>query len=80
VAPLPPPVRISPREVSWLLLQPSEALSPREAADVGDLLGRATVIATTREAVQTFFLLLEERQGDQFDAWLERAESLGVRA
>ncbi|MBF6592208.1 MAG: ISL3 family transposase, partial [Ktedonobacterales bacterium] len=78
-APLPPPVRTSPREVSWLLLQPSEGLSSLEAAYVSDLLGRAPVVATTQEAVQTFFSLLDERQGDQLDAWLERAEASGVR-
>jgi transposase len=77
--PLPAPLRTSPREVSWLLLQPCEDLSPLEAAYVDDLLGRAAVVATTREAVQTFFTLLEERQGDQLDTWLERAEASGVR-
>jgi transposase len=77
--PLPPTLRTSPRDVSWLLLQPSAELSPFEAACVGDLLGRAAVVATTREAVQTFFSLLEEQRGDQLDAWLERAEASGVR-
>lgn len=76
---LPPPLRTSPREVSWLLLQPAEALTPLEAAYVSDLLGRAAVVATTWEAVQTFFSLLDEQRGDQLDAWLERAGASGVR-
>jgi transposase len=78
-SPLPPPVRTSPREVSWLLLQPSEDLSPLEAAYVSSLLGRAAVVATTQGAVRTFFTLLDERQGDQLNPWLEQAESSGVR-
>jgi transposase len=77
--PLPPPLRTSPREVSWLLLQPSEDLSPLEATYISDRLGRAAVVATPQEAVRTFFELLQERQGDQLDAWLERAEASGVR-
>jgi transposase len=78
-AAVPPTIRTSPREVSWLLLQPSEDLSASEAAYVGDLLSRAAVVATTQEAVQTFFTLLDEQQGDQLDVWLERAEASGVR-
>jgi transposase len=78
--PLPPRLRTSPREVSWLLLQPSEDLSALEAAYVSDLLSRAPVVATTREVVQTFFTLLGERQSDQLDAWLAQAEASGVQA
>ena len=77
--PLPPTLRTSPREVSWLLLLPSEDLGLLEAAYVSDLLGRAAVVATMQDFVQTFFTLLQERQGDQLDAWLERAEASGVR-
>ncbi|MGZ3678869.1 MAG: ISL3 family transposase [Ktedonobacterales bacterium] len=76
---LPPPMRIAPREVSWLLLRPVDDLTPLETAYVNDLLGSDTVVATTREAVQAFFALLQDRRGDQLDHWLERATVSGVR-
>jgi hypothetical protein len=61
-------------------LQAPEDLSPLEAAYVSDLLDRATAVATSQEAVRTFFTRLDERPGDQLDAWLERADARGVRA
>jgi transposase len=79
--PLPPPLRISPREVSWLLLRlrAADTLTPLESAFVHELLRSDPVVATTRDVVQTFFTLLQDRQGDQLDAWLERADTCGVR-
>jgi transposase len=62
--PLPPPMRISPREVSWLLLRSADELTPHETADANELLRSNTVVATTRNVVQTFFVLLQDRQGD----------------
>ena len=76
---LPPTLRTSPREVSWLLVQPAEALTALEAADVSDLASRAAAVATAQKAVRTFFALLDEQRGDQLDGWLERAEASGVR-
>lgn len=76
---LPPPLRIAPREVSWLLLPPTEDLNPLETAYVSDLLRRDAVVATTQDAVLTFFALLHDRRGDQLDAWLEQADASGVR-
>lgn len=76
---LPPPLRISPREVSWLLLHPTEELNPLETAYVSDLLRRDAVVATTQDAVLTFFALLHDRRGDHLDAWLEQADASGVR-
>lgn len=79
--PLPPPLRISPREVSWLLLRlrAADTLTPLESAYVHELLRSDPVVATTRDVVQTFFTLLQDRRGDQLDAWLERADTCGVR-
>lgn len=77
--PLPPPLHVSPREVSWLLLRPADDLTPLEAAYVSDLHSRAVGVATTQELVQTFFALLQDQQVDHLDAWLERADASGVR-
>jgi len=79
VRPIPPPVRTSPREVSWLLLPPEDELKAQEAAYLTELLRSNTTVATTREAVHTFFALLRERQPDQLDVWLEQASTSGVR-
>jgi transposase len=78
-APLPPPLQISPRAVSWLLLHAAEARTPPATAYVNELLRSDPVVATTCDAVQAFFALLQERRGDQLDAWLERADTCGVR-
>src|SRR5262249_58064002 len=67
---LPPPLRCSPREVSWLLLRSADDLTPFETAYVNKLLQRDQVVAITCEAVRAFFALLHNRQGDQLDAWL----------
>lgn len=76
---LPLPLHVSPREVSWLLLRPADDLTPLEAAYVSDLLRHADGVATTQQLVQTFFTLLQDQQGDQLDAWLERADASGIR-
>jgi transposase len=77
--PLPPPMRSSPREVSWLLLRAGDTLTPLESAYVHELLRSDPVVATTRDVVQSFFALLHNRQGDRLDGWLERADTCGVR-
>jgi transposase len=78
-APLTPSLRISPREVSWLLLQPDHDRTPLETAFMQELLRSDAVIATTRNLVQTCFTLLHDRQGDQLNAWRERADMCGIR-
>lgn len=77
--PLPPPLHIAPREVSWLLLRSDDDLRPHESVYVRELLHRDPVVATTCELVQSFFALLHDRQGDRLDVWLERADTCGVR-
>ena len=77
--PLAPPLRLSPREVSWLLLRPAGNRTPHEAAFVHELLRGNPVVAATCDLVRTFFTLLHDRQAGQLDPWLERANSCGVR-
>lgn len=50
-----------------------------ETAFVQALLRSDAVVATTRNLVQTFFTLLHDQHGDQLDAWLERADTCGIR-
>lgn len=78
--PLSPPLRLSPREVSWLLLRAADARTPDETAYAQALLGGSRVVASTCDLVQRFFTLLQERRGDQLDAWLACAATCGVRA
>ncbi len=46
---------------------------------MNDLLRRDAVVATTQDAVLTFFALLHDRQSDPLDAGLEQANARGVR-
>jgi len=77
--PILPSLRTSPREVSWLFLRPADDLEAPEAAYLTELLGSAPTIATTWEAVRSFFALVRERQPDELDAWLIQARRSGVR-
>ena len=77
--PILPSLRTSPREVSWLFLRPADDLEAPEAAYLTELLRSAPTIATTWEAVRSFFALVRERQPDQLDAWLIQARMSGVR-
>src|SRR5262245_34374920 len=45
--PLSPPLRLSPREVSWLLLRAADARTPDETAYAQALLGGSRVVAST---------------------------------
>lgn len=77
-APVPPPLRISPRTVSWRLLCPETERSCVEQAYVETLLQQNTVVATMLTAVTAFFDLLRERRGEDLDAWVAGAKTSGI--
>jgi transposase len=77
-APIPPPVRTSPRAVSWRLLQPAADRTPTEQAYVEALLQQSVTIATMTTAVTTFFALVRERRAGELDAWVAQAKASDV--
>jgi transposase len=73
--PIPPPLRTSPRAVSWRLLRPATDRSATEQAYVETLLQQSAPIATMTAAVTTFFALLRERRAEDLDAWVAQAKA-----
>ena len=73
--PIPPPLRTSPRAVSWRLLRPVADRSSSEQAYVETLLQQSATIATMTTAVTTFFALVRERRAEDLDAWVAQAKA-----
>jgi transposase len=76
--PIPPPLRTSPRAVSWRLLRPETDLSATEQAYVETLLQQNATIATMTTAVISFFALVRERRAEELDAWVAQAKASGI--
>lgn len=77
-APIPPPVRTSPRAVSWRLLRPEADRTPTEQAYVEALLQQNATIATMTTAVTTFFALVRERRAAYLAAWVAQAKASAI--
>jgi transposase len=74
----PPPPRLSPRAVGWLLVREESDSTPQEKVFVGEIFRRSPALATMREAVRRFFSMLRQRQADELAAWLHEAEASGI--
>jgi transposase len=75
----PAPVVRTPRQATWLLVRPPEALEPAEIS-YRDALCRACPEAATAYALaQAFTELLRTRAVDALDPWLLQAQQCGVR-
>jgi transposase len=74
----PPPPRLTPRAVGWLLLREEGDDTPQEATFVGEVLRCSPHLATMRDAVRRFFALLRQRQADHLAAWLHEAETNSI--
>lgn len=72
-APIQPPIRTSPRAVSWRLLRPEADLTPTGQAYVEALLQQSETLATMTTAVNSFFALARERCAGDLDAWVAQA-------
>jgi transposase len=71
----PPPPRLMPRAVGWLLVREDSDSTPQEATFVGEVLRCSPHLATMRDAVRRFFTMLRQRQADDLAAWLYEAET-----
>jgi transposase len=74
----PPPPRLTPRAVGWLLVRAECDYTPQEATFVGEILRRSPTLVTMRDAVRRFFTLLRQRQADGLSLWLQEADSSGI--
>ena len=75
----PAPVVRTPRQATWLLVRPSEALEPAEISYREALCRRCPAVATAYSLAQAFTELLRTRAVDALDPWLEQAQQCGVR-
>ena len=67
----------SPRHLTWLLLRPPESLTQQEQA-TRTFLREVQEINTTYELAQRFFTMIQKRQADLLDAWLQECEASGI--
>jgi transposase len=70
---------LSAAQAVWLLLRPSEALTPEEQQMRRRLLAAAPEVQSALEELLTFRRLIHERDSGAFEPWLEAAEASAVR-
>ncbi len=75
----PRPARRTPRQVAWLLTREESELEDADAAYRTALCERCPEMALAAELVRGFATLVREQQQAALDAWLEQAESSGLR-
>jgi len=75
-APVPPSVR---QVTGWLTRRP-RSLSEEEALELKKLLDRSAALATTREQVREFAVILTERRGHEVPRWIDNVEATGATA
>jgi transposase len=74
----PPPPRLTPRAVGWLLVRTERDDTPQAATFVGEIFRHSPTLAATAGAVRRFFTLLRQRQADHLEAWLHEAKTSGI--
>jgi len=74
-----PPSLPSPRQATWYLMRVPEKLKPEELAQLQQLCSASVVLATLYSLVQDFYYLLKNRQPEQIEGWLQRAEQCQVQ-
>jgi transposase len=76
--PAPPPLGLSARHASWLLLGQPEALTDDERSMVARLCAHTATLATVYTLTQTFIQMVRTRQGAGFTAWMAQAATSGI--
>jgi transposase len=76
----PPTRRLTPQEVSWWYMLPSEQLTARQQSHLRELFQRETDLHQAYELTQEFVAMLKERKGSCLQDWLRRAEHSGLAA
>ena len=68
---------LTPRELVWLVLQRPERLDEVEQARLRDAREAAPAVEEAVSLAQEFAVMVRERQHEQLEHWLERAEASG---
>lgn len=68
----------SSRDLSWLVLRRGTTLDATEQSQLEQLEASHAAVQTGIQLTQEFATMLRERQGEQLDAWLARAETSGL--
>jgi transposase len=63
----------SPRQVAWLLIRPFESLREQQKAFRLDICERSELVAKACDLAQSFREMIENRQSEKLDEWLEHA-------
>lgn len=72
--------RLSVSQAAWLLVHPDDRLDELQLKLRDKLCQLSDKIRTARELSQSFGQLVRDRQADQLDSWLEKAEQSGLKA
>jgi len=72
--------RLSVSQAAWLLVHPDDRLDELQLKLRDKLCQVSDKIRTARELSQSFGQLVRDRQTDQLDSWLEKAEQSGLKA
>ena len=72
--------RLSVSQVAWLLVHPDERLDELQRKLRDKLCQTSEKIRLARELSQSFRQLVRDRQADQLDDWLEKAQQSGLKA
>lgn len=70
----------APRQTAWLFMTDPEQLSQDDTAYLSLIRSRSDRLNTVYILSQAFIQMLSERDGKDFDQWLQSAEHSGVRA
>jgi transposase len=77
----PPPKRqLTPQEVSWWYMLPSEQLTERQRSHLSEVCQAGTDLQLVYELAQDFVAMIKERQGSCLQDWMRRAEQSGLPA
>ena len=66
---------LSSKEVSWWFMKPPDQLKPDQKADLERLFLQSEEIQSAYNLAQEFAKMVRERKSDQFEQWLNQAET-----
>jgi transposase len=69
---------LSPQQVVWLFLARPDKLTAGNKTTLVHLVQASKTLAAAYALVQSFALMVRERQGDRLDAWIQAAATSGL--
>jgi len=72
------PSALSPRQVVWLFLARPDKLTAGNKTTLVHLVQASKTLAAAYALVQSFALMVRERQGDRLNAWIQAAATSGL--